>query len=76
MLRTMLLYHEEGGSRFFRNVGTYILNYMTSNHCKLLSQEKVASSDFNDTLSSAKFFMVSGMQDRRCTANLNGMIRQ
>jgi hypothetical protein len=31
---------------------------------------------FNDTLSSAKLFVVSGMEDRRRTANLNGMIRQ
>jgi hypothetical protein len=31
---------------------------------------------FKDTLSSAKLFMVSGMEDRQCTANLNGMLRQ
>ena len=31
---------------------------------------------FIDTISSAKLFMVSGMEDRRYNANLNGMIRQ
>jgi hypothetical protein len=29
---------------------------------------------FNDTLSSAKLFMASGMEDRRYTANVNGVL--
>jgi hypothetical protein len=31
---------------------------------------------FKDTVSSAKLFMVSGMEDKLCTAILNGMVRQ